>query len=134
MRIALAGALFLAALAGCNQRSGNAQTNEAGGLPMPGPRPTSSAGAGGDQYVRQAYRRANVEGCMAAARARSERERNSALGRDFRPYCECAIDRLMEGRSIQELSSLRPGPREQQAAEQCGREHGMLIDSGPGSR
>lgn len=133
MRIALAAAIVLAGLGGCNQGGGNAQSN-AGGLPTPGARPGSSADAGGNQSARAAYRRVNVESCIGAARARSERERNSALGQDFRPYCTCAVDGLMEGRSMAELASLRPGPREQQIAAQCGREHGMLVDSGPGSQ
>lgn len=133
MRIALAAAALLAVLAGCNQGSGNTQGN-AGGLPTPGPRPGGSADSGGDQGARQAYRRLNVESCIAAARTRAERERNSAMGQDFRPYCECAVDGLMEGRSLEELARFRPGPREQQVARQCGREHGMLIDFGPGAR
>lgn len=144
MRIVLATAIILAGLAGCNRSDGNAQANSGGtpvantsGLPTPGPRPSNGAGGvstGGDQGARQAFLRVNVDGCIAAARARSERERNSALGMDFRPYCTCAVERLMEGRSMEELASLQPSPRDQEAAQQCGREHGMLIDNGPGRR
>lgn len=144
MRIILAATIILAGLAGCNRDGGNAQTNaggtpaaSTGGLPTPGPRPSTSTGGvttgtGGDEATRQAFLRVNVESCIAAARMRSERERNSALGMDFRPYCTCAVQRLMEGRSVQELTNLQPSPRDQEAAQQCGREHGMIIDNGPG--
>lgn len=136
MRITLAAALLAsclaATLAGCNRDGGNAQNS---GLPTPGARPgnNSSADPNSEQAFRQSYRSINIETCISAARTRAQRERNSALGMDFRPYCTCSVDRLMANRSVEELTRLQPGPREQAIAQECGREHGMLIDGGPSS-
>lgn len=121
MRIVLAAAL-LATLAGCNRDGGNAQSN-AGGLPTPPSRPpgNGSADLASDETFRQSYRTINIETCV-----RSGQQRVARSGRtppDFRAYCTCSIDRLMAGLSVEQLTSLRPGPREERLAEQCARAH-----------
>lgn len=135
MRRLIVLAAIAAALAGCGQRpenSGANAQNEAG-LPTPGPRPSGSntgTDLSAEQSLRQSYRTININSCISAARARAVRENNAPAGTDYRPYCTCAVDRLMAGRTMEELTRLRPGPREQEIAEICGRENGMLIDSG----
>ena len=136
MRRLIAIAAIVTALAGCGQRQENDRANgqNEAGLPTPGPRPggsNASTDLSADQGFRQTYRTININSCISAARARAARENNAPPGTDYRAYCTCAVDRLMAGRTMEELTALRPGPREQQIAEACGREHGMLIDTGP---
>jgi len=120
MRIAVAAAMLLA-LAACNQRGGNEQ-NQAGGLPTPGARPggNSSADLNSDQSFRQSYRSLNIGTCVNGARTQGGAR---VAGIDFRPYCTCFVDRSMAGLSVEQLTSLQPGAREERIAEQCAREN-----------
>jgi hypothetical protein len=122
MRIALAAAaLFALSLAACGQRSGGDLRNELGnrsGLPTPGERPANDPGS--DQAFRQSYRTINIATCVNGARQQGGAAVASV---DFRPYCTCFIDRSMAGLSVDQLTSLRPGPREERIADQCAREH-----------
>ena len=128
MRITLAAAaLFALALAACGQRSGGDLRNELGkresGLPTPGERPgNGSTDAGSDQAFRQSYRTINIATCVNGARTQGGAAVASV---DFRPYCTCFIDRSMAGLSVDQLTSLQPGPREERIADQCAREHGL---------
>jgi hypothetical protein len=130
MRIALV--LLAVTLAGCGQRQQNGQAN-ATALPTPGPRPSGSpgsvAGSSFDQGFRQSYRSAGISTCVSGARARAPQVPQS----NFETYCTCFIDRSMAGLSVDQLTSLQPGPREQAIAEQCARESG-LAPGGSGGK
>jgi hypothetical protein len=138
MRIVIAFAAILAlGLAGCGQRPGrNEQVarNDSGGLPVPGPRPVDNgtSGLSTDQAFRQSYRTTAIEGCINAAQNRAAQGGGAAPGTDFRPACTCYIDRSMAGLTVQQLSDLQPGPREQDILEQCAQENGLRTDNGGG--
>lgn len=133
MRIALA--LLIAALAGCGQRPENGQTN-ATGLPTPGPRPpassasSGSAGSSFDQGFRQSYRSSAISTCISGTRARAPQVPVA----NFQNYCTCFVDRSMAGLSVEQLTNLQPGPREQAIAEQCMRESGLVPGGGSGGK
>lgn len=139
MRVPLAAAaLFALVLAGCGQRSGSDLRNELGnrgsGLPTPGARPAGngSTDLASDQAFRQSYRTINIGTCVSGARQQGGA---AVAGVDFRPYCTCFIDRSMAGLSVEQLTRINPGPREEAIAEQCAREHGLGGGAGdsPGS-
>ncbi len=142
MRIAIALAAILSAtLAGCGQRPDTGQDgqNRAGasqrpGLPTPGPRPdgNTSADLGSDQAFRQSYRELNLATCISSARARAAQGTGAPPGTDFRRFCTCSVDRTMAGLSVEQLTELRPSPREQAIAEQCARESGLAFDGDSG--
>ena len=126
MRIAVALALIAVTLAGCGQGGGNGQTAAgAAGLPTPGARPSN---ASSDQAFRQTYRDVNITSCVRSAAARSSRGNGAPPGTDFRRYCTCAVDGSMAGLTTEQVTRMRPGPREQAIAQRCAAEMGLQTD------
>ena len=145
MRLVLALAFILpVTLAGCGQSGGNGQNaaaqNAAGGLPTPGPRPAPApvpapspgGGSSFDQGFRQSYRSTAVESCIASARTSAPE--GVPAGTDFRVVCTCYVDRVMADLNTEQLTQLRPGPREQAIAARCGEEHGLRPPGGGGGK
>jgi hypothetical protein len=131
MRIVVALAILIVTLAGCGQRPGQNDQNAAG-LPTPGPRPGGNqvADQNSDRAFRQGYRDLNIATCISSAQSRAAQGDGAPPGTDFRPACTCYIDRAMAGLSVEQLSRLEPGPREQAILEQCAREHGFAENTG----
>ena len=144
MRILFAAAFVVASLTACAPRTGSDLKNELGsrqsGLPTPPRRPSAGAGqqpSSSDQAFRQTYRTVNIQTCINASRSQAASNPDIPPGTDFRPYCTCFIDRSMAGLSVDQLTRLNPGPREERISLECAREYGLLpagagLDEGAG--
>lgn len=132
--IALAATLSIA-LAGCGREQGNGQNAQNGvGLSTPGARPGgNSAELASDATFREGYRRLNIQTCITSAQSRAA-QGGDARNVDFRPACTCYIDRAMAGLSVEQLTRLQPGAREEAILTQCAREHGLLPNEEAGAR
>ena len=76
------------------------------------------AGCGAsDETARNAFREASVEGCLSASRGQAP----AALANfDWERLCNCATEKVMEGKSAAELAQLRPGdPGHRAIVAQC---------------
>ena len=84
----------------------------------------AAALAGCDAYneaynnsFRSTFRQASIDSCISASRTSAPPQ---ARGWDWQRLCTCATDRLMAGKSAEELSRLASDTPEQRAAmQQC---------------
>ena len=70
-----------------------------------------------DEAARNAFREASVQGCLSASRGQAP----AALANfDWERLCNCATEKVMEGKSAAELAQLRPGdPSHRAIVAQC---------------
>ena len=69
-----------------------------------------------DEEARRQARASVVQGCMEGARNTSP----PVAGFSWQSYCDCAADRIVAGKTAEQLRAIRPdSPEQRQAAEQC---------------
>ena len=69
-----------------------------------------------DEEARRQARASVVQGCMEGARSTPP----PVAGFSWQSFCDCAADRIVAGKTAEQLRGLRPdSPEQRQAAEQC---------------
>lgn len=86
-------------------------------LPVAGLVLLAAACSASEDAQLKAFRDSSVQGCLSAMRGKAPPQLNAER------FCNCATDRLMQGKSAAELAQLRPGgPGQAEIAEQCAME------------
>ena len=71
-------------------------------------------GCQSEDEFRQRWRETAVNACVQETQRREE-----ARALDPNRFCNCSIDKIMEGKSVAELRSYQPQSQDSEAAAQC---------------
>jgi len=87
------------------------------------------AGCGvSEEAAKNTFRESTISSCVSTSQGQAN---PVTAGVDWTRMCTCITDKIMEGKSAQDLLQMRPGdPEQREAAEQCLAEIGV---GGPGA-